>query len=89
MLDGAFTSAEYKEVKESVEKNIAKLQAAKKKDAPADIDKRAFKERVIEVLSIIKSPDVDEETKNMALRSIIDKIVFSKPDNTFDIYFAP
>lgn len=89
LLNGAFTPAEYKEVKDGVEENIAKLKAAKQKDAPAQIDKSAFKERVIELLSIIKSPDVDEETKNVALRSIIEKIVFTKPDNTFDIYFAP
>ena len=89
LLDGAFTSAEYKEIKTSVEENIAKLKDAKGKDVPETIDEEAYKKKVVGVLSVIKSPDVSGEAKNMALRSIIDKIVFNKPENTFDIYFCP
>lgn len=89
LLDGAFTSGEYKEVKQSVEKNISKLKRAKQKDTPTEINKSDYEKKVVEALSILKSPDVSEEAKNIALRSIIDKIVFNKPDNTFDIYFAP
>lgn len=88
LLDGAFSSEEYKIVKSSVEENISKLENARKKDAPATVDKNAYQKKVVEVLSILKSPDISGEAKNIALRSIVDKIVFNKPENTFDIYFA-
>ncbi|MBO5967459.1 MAG: recombinase family protein [Clostridia bacterium] len=89
LLDGAFSSAEYKELKAGVEANIAKLEAAKAQNEPHAIDAAAFKPKAIEVLSILRSPDVDGETKNAALRSIVEKIVFKKLENTFDIYFLP
>lgn len=89
LLDGAFSSDEYKEIKASVEDNISKLKAAKSKDQVEEIDIEAYKKKTIEILSIIKSPDIDEGAKNMALRSIIEKIIFKKLENTFEIYFLP
>ena len=44
--------------------------------------------RVRGVLEIIKSPDIQEETKNAALRSITEKIVYAKPQNCLNIYFT-
>ena len=88
-LDGVFSSEEYRSAKENISLNITKLKAAKAQSAPAKQKQPDIQPRAIEVLSILKSPDVDNEAKNMALRSIIDKIVFNKKDYTFDIYFAP
>lgn len=88
-LDGTFTSTEYKDIKATVENNIAKLEAAKTQNEMPRIDPVAFKPRAVEVMSILRSPDVDGETKNAALRSIVEKIVFNKLENTFDIYFLP
>lgn len=87
-LDGAFSSDEYKEVKAAVVDNIAKLTAAKEKDAPKPIDTDDFKGKVIQALEVFRAPDATDEAKNKALRSVVNKIVFNKPDNTFDIYFA-
>ena len=87
LLDGAFTNAEYKEVKASVEDSIAKLQAAKAKEDSPTVDVESFKPQVVEVLSVLKAPDIDGEAKNMALRSIVEKIVFNKHAYSFDIYF--
>ena len=87
LLDGAFTNAEYKEVKASVEDSIAKLQAAKAKEESPTVDVESFKPQVVEVLSVLKAPDIDGEAKNMALRSIVEKIVFNKHAYSFDIYF--
>lgn len=89
LLDGAFTNAEYKDVKAAVEDNISKLQAAKAKEAVSEVDLDKFAEKVSGVLQVIKQPDVSGERKNMALRSIVDKIVFVKHSRTFVIYFAP
>lgn len=91
LLDGVFTTDEYKAAKAEAEDNISKLKDAKREEeeqlptppSPAVMEKKAR-----EVLNIIKSPDASEETKNAALRSIIDKIVYAKPLNTLDIYFS-
>ena len=92
MLDDALTTAEYKKIKLSIEETILKLKQAKAKDNFSEgrtIDTQAYQQRAVEVLKIIKSPDVSEEAKNSALRTIIDKIVFNKAQNTFDFYFLP
>lgn len=88
-LDGVFNSDEYRSIKENINDNITKLTEAKAKSEPVEQKQPDIEPRAVEVLSIIKSPDVSEEAKNKALRSIIDKIVFNKKDYTFDIYFAP
>ena len=91
LLDGAFDSAEYKAIKKEIEANIEKLENGKSTEEnepqtsvlPADYAKRVRK-----VVDLVKSPDVTEEVKNEALRSILDKIVYNKPNNTFDFYFT-
>ena len=40
------------------------------------------------VMEVLRS-DAPEEAKNAALRSIVDKIVFDRSDNRFDIFFLP
>ena len=87
LLDGAFSNAEYKEVKASVEETIARLQAEKAKDAAPVVDAESFSPQVKEVIAVLRAPDVSGEAKNMALRSIVDKIVFNKHAGTFDIFF--
>ncbi len=87
LLDGAFSNAEYKEVKASVEETIARLKAEKAKDAAPVVDVESFAPQVKEVIAVLRAPDVSGEAKNMALRSIVDKIVFNKHAGTFDIYF--
>lgn len=87
LLDGAFSNAEYKEVKASVEDTIARLKAEKAKDAAPVVDAESFAPQVKEVIAVLRAPDVSGEAKNMALRSIVDKIVFNKHAGTFDIFF--
>ena len=90
-LEGAFDVSEFKAAKESIEANIARLKQASGNAGAADtskVDLAAYHDKVMEVLTIIKSPDVDEQTKNEALKSILDKIVFNKPGNSLDFFFA-
>ena len=87
LLDGAFSNAEYKEVKASVEDTIARLKAEKAKDDAPVVDAESFAPQVKEVIAVLRAPDVSGEAKNMALRSIVDKIVFNKHAGTFDIFF--
>lgn len=88
-LDGIFSAEEYKAAKADIEETIGKLQAAKEAEKPKDADVSELPTKIIEILKIIKSPDISEDAKNTALRSIIDKIVYIKPDNVLEIYFAP
>lgn len=93
LLDGAFTTSEYKDIKREVEDNIVKLTAArdseKSERSASHVDPSTFKAKVMDVLDLIKSPDVSESAKNQAMQSIIEKVIFNKPSGTFDIYFAP
>jgi DNA invertase Pin-like site-specific DNA recombinase len=86
-LDGAYSLEDFKEVKTQTETNIANLRAAQEAEHQ-ETPQKDIAPQVVEVLKIIKSPDIDDEAKNMALRSIIDKIVFDKHKDTFDIYFS-
>ena len=89
-LNGTFTDDEYRAVKAKVEDAINQLVKNKEQDESkvhtptAD----AMQEKTVEVLKILRSPDVPERVKNEALRSILSKIVFNKENNTFDIYFS-
>jgi len=92
LLDGAFSTKEYKALKETITDNIKKLRAGKdaeEKENSIVVDIPEYTKKVARVLDIIKSPDVSEEAKNEALRSVLDKIVFNKPLYTFDFYFIP
>lgn len=90
-LNGLLDADEYAEAKAAAKDNIEKFRAQQKKENAADQDKpdvAACKARAMGALEILKSPDVDGETKNKALRSIVDKIVYNKPQNTVDIFFG-
>ena len=88
-LDGIFSAEEYKAAKADIEETIGKLQAAKEAEIPKVADASELPTKTIKILKIIKSPDISEDAKNAALRSIIDKIVYIKTDNVLEIYFAP
>lgn len=90
LLSGAFSAEEYKEVKNNVEQTIETILAGKNAEAEKDKrpDNHLMTQKTEAVLTLIKSPDVPIAEKNRALRSIIDRIVFEKKQNTFVIFFA-
>ena len=88
-LGGVLSLDEYKDLRAAAEDNIKKLESARDKVADAPVDTAAYSARVLDVLEIIKAPNVSGETKNEALRSIIDRIVFDKQANVMDFYFLP
>ena len=89
-LGGVLSLEEYAEIKAEAGDSIAKLEAARDKDnGTAAVDVAAYSARVLQVLDVVRADGVSGEAKNQALRSIIDKIVFNKADNTFDFFFLP
>lgn len=92
LLDGAFSPSEYKQIKADIEDNIAHLAAGKAaEDAEQNIrvDISAYKKKVVAVLETVKSPDVSDEAKGEALRSVVEKIVYNKEQQRFDLFFIP
>lgn len=78
---------EYAKKKRKVQADIDKLM--QQRPAPKDepFDKAEFAKKIETVLEKIKRPDVDESTKNEALRTIISKIIYDKASQTLDLYF--
>lgn len=92
LLDGAFEPAEYKEIKAEIEDNLARLRMGKEAEAAeesGEIDIDVFEKKVRSVLEVIKSPDISEESKNEALRSILEKVLYIKASQTFRLVFTP
>jgi DNA invertase Pin-like site-specific DNA recombinase len=91
LLDGVFTPEEYRDAKTDIEASLSRLraaQAAETQTAPAYPDPAACRARLADVLQIIKDPARSALEKNKALRSVLDKIVYNKPERTFDFYFS-
>ena len=84
---GIDTLQEYAEKKRKVQADIDKLKQLSPAPVAKAVDKKAFARKVESVIELIKSPDVSEEAKNEALRTIISKIVYDKPAQHLDFYF--
>lgn len=83
-LDGYFTEKEYADIKSESESAIAQYEMMRK---PKQYDTKTLKAKTMDVISVLRS-DASPALKNRALRSILDRIVFNKPENTIDIFFA-
>lgn len=51
------------------------------------VDPTSYREKVRDVLRIVKDPQISEAAKNEALRSILSYIVYEKPENRLALYF--
>lgn len=91
LLEGVFTTEEYRDTKAEIEATLSRLRVGADAEAdtqPETPDPALYRAKTAGVLEIIKSADAGETAKNKALRSIIDKIVYNKPEGTFDFYFC-
>lgn len=89
MLEGVFTPAEYKDIRDEITRNIEQLETGKAAEAPDSapvVNLDEYTAKVLDVLHIVKSPEATEEQKNQALRSIVDKIVYHKDPAHFEIF---
>ena len=87
--NGIDTLEEYKRNKEQIYAFMEKIKAEMKANGTraAAADNAGFRQKAANVLKIIKDPSQPENAKNIALRSIVERIVFKKPENEFDIFF--
>jgi hypothetical protein len=87
-LAGVDTIEQYAAAKEEITSKVAELTAMRERDnAPQSLDKAAYAEKVAGVLEIIASEEIAPEAKNEALRTVVEKIVYNKPEERVEIYF--
>lgn len=84
--NGADTLEEYAANKKKIQAAIKKLEAERPKPKET-FNKKAFAKKMSSVLKIVKDPEQDEQTKNEALRTIIDHIIFNRTDSALNIVF--
>lgn len=85
---GIDTLEEYKENKTRILKTIEQLTQKLEDEEPEELpDKESYSKRILDVVDILKDSEKSELEKNEALRSIVSKIVFEKPDNILTIHF--
>lgn len=78
---------EYKQNKQKLLSRIAELEASRPKvKSPADI-KKDLAERLKASIEILTDPDTSETTKNMSLRSIVYKIILTRPRGVIEIFY--
>lgn len=87
-INGVDTLEEYKENKQRITEEIAKLEKKQAANtALPEVDKEAFAAKVRGVIAVINSPDTTEQAKNEALRSVLAKIIYHKPAQSLELYF--
>ncbi len=89
--NGVYTLEEYKKSRDSVQSKITMLEEKLHAQQTTVIDRQAliqsFSKRTIELMSLIKSPAIPEETKNSVLKSFVRRIIFNREKCDVDIFF--
>ena len=85
--NGVDTLEEYRRNKERIQASIKKIEKSIKEELNSNIADEQFKNKISNVLSIVHNSKQPESVKNSALRTIIEKIVYIKAENRFEVYF--
>ena len=85
--NGIDTVEEYAENKKLVLKAIEDIEQ-KRKEAPSvpTADMKHFKKKLLSVIETITDENISEEVKNEVLRSIIEKIIYNKKEDSIEVY---
>lgn len=86
-LAGIDTVEEYKANKAVITKAIASIEKQRTENTSKQVDLTAFSKKVEEVLKTVTSTTATTQAKNEALRSILSRITFHKPQNSFTLFF--
>lgn len=86
--NGIDSLEEYAKKKQKVQDEIRRLRQQAEAAAPVEAyDPEAYSKKVSAVLDVITCPDVAEDAKNEALRSVLSKIVYNKQAKCLDLFF--
>lgn len=78
---------QYKKNKQTITDRIASLTQMRDHETPVEINIDTYTEQVTGILDFIKRDDVTPQAKNEALRTIIEKAVYDKPNEHLAIFF--
>ena len=87
--DGIDTLEEYKKNKIQVQEHIERLKKEQldQTHKTKPIDRLALLQRINNVVNILEDDSVSEENKNIALRSIIEQIIYVRSENRIEVIF--
>ena len=87
--EGTDSLSEYKVSKDRIQKQIKKYQEQKlqAQAEASDIDIKKFADTVSDVIELVENPEISDELKNKALKTVLKKIVFHKPDRRVELFF--
>lgn len=85
--DGIDTLEEYKENKELILKERESLTTALNNITIDNVSQNDLREKISEVLEIIKDEKQDTRIRANALRSVVSKIIYNKPADELHVYF--
>ena len=80
---------EYKAAKNNIERQIQNLKDQKAKSASKQnkTDLKKFAHTVTNVIEIMENKESSEELKNKAFKSVLQKIIFYKPERRIELFF--
>ena len=81
------TIEQYSKNKKEITERIEYLKKKRDAETVQEIDTEAFADKVSKVIEYIEREDVTESAKNEALRTIIEKVVYEKPQSNLAIFF--
>lgn len=81
------TIEQYAQNKKDITERIEDLKKRQSKEIFQELNIDAFTEKVANIIEYIKRDDISDESKNEALHTIIEKIVFEKAKGNLAIYF--
>lgn len=87
--NGVYSVEDLKKRRRQIDDNINKLDEQKKsfKTTVTKQDMNALRNKILDLLPIIKSPLVPEADKNELLKSFVEKIVYHRSTNNIDLFF--
>ena len=86
-LDGVFSLTDFKLEKEDIENNIKEIENDIAKKSSKQIDMNIFRNRISNVNDILHDKSYSDMEKNLALKSVIEKIVFNKSAQELEFYY--
>lgn len=84
---GVDTLEEYKINKVKINQRIKELEMMRPEQISQNEIIKNTEKKIIATLDILENPDVSETIKNIALREILDKIIFLKPRGIIEIFY--
>ena len=85
--NGIDTLEEYKINKARILDSIKKLEKMESQKPKPKIDKATYSDKIFKTLKVLKDKSKTEAEKNTALRAIIQKIIYHKTTQRFEVYF--